>query len=52
VDNPQVGKTTMNPVVYCTGLSENKRELTTSCDEGRKYHPDVDTEMEDSSVDR
>jgi hypothetical protein len=35
-----------------SGLSDNKRVLITFCDEGRKYHPDVQTELEDSSEDR
>jgi len=39
--------------IYCvTGLSNNRRVLATSCDEGRKYHPDVQTELEDASEDR
>ena len=38
--------------LFCPGLSDDKRVLTTRSDEGRKYHPDVDTEIEDSSLDR
>jgi hypothetical protein len=39
-------------IISLIGLSDDKRTVTTCCDEGRKYLSDVQTELEDTSEDR